>query len=332
MKRTLALITPVLLVSALLAQTPHYRQTATFTVGGQGGWDYVTYDPVQNRLFIAHNDAVLVVDASSGKELGRIPANGAHGVALVQDENRGYSSNGRAGNVTAFDLKTLKTIGDIKAGENPDAIIYDPHSRRVVVMNGRSHDLMAIDPKTSKVVADVTLGGKLEFAAADAHRLYVNVEDKNELAAVNSTSWKEEQRWKLADCEDPGGLALDLQSHRLFAACGNRRMLVVNSDDGKVVATLPTGEGTDAAAFDPELKLAFASNGEGTLTVIKESGVNKYQVVENVKTQRGARTMALDPKSHRVFLVTADLGEPAPGQRRPTINPGTFRVLVYSPE
>ena len=331
MRPLTALLISLLFASASLAQNPLYRRVATFKFGGEGGWDYVTYDPAKNRVFIAHNNEVCAVDAASGKRLGSIPAEGAHGIALDGRENRGFISNGRAGTVTAFDLATLKPAATIKAGQNPDAIIYDPHSDHVIVMNGRSHDLMAIDPQSLKVVASVPLGGKLEFAAADASRIYVNVEDKSEIAAVNSKSWKEEQRWKLEGCEDPSGLAIDESAHRLFTVCGNSRMLVLDASNGRPVATLPTGDGTDAAAFDPELKLAFASNGEGTLTVVKAGGADTYRVLENDKTEPGARTMALDPKSHRVFLVTADEGPPPPGQRWPSVKPGSFRMLVYAP-
>ena len=327
------LIALLLLASSAWAgqAPPKYRQAAAYTLGGEGGWDYVTYDPAGNRLFVAHGKEVLVVDAASGKKLGEVPADGAHGVALVPSANRGFSTNGRAGTVTVFDLKTLKPIQDIKVGENPDAIIYDPHSRRVVVMNGRSKDVMAIDPQAMKVVGTVPLGGKLEFAAAGKDHVYVNVEDTGEIADVDSRTWKLVQRWKLADCEEPTGLDIDTKRHVLFAVCGNKRLEVVDERTGKLVATVATGDGTDAVAYDPGLKLAFASNGEGTLSVIRETKDGKYELLENVATQRGARTMALDPKTHTIFLPTAELGPPAAGQRRPTIKPGTFMVLVYRP-
>lgn len=326
----LALLLPVA-VPAAAGEAPLYQQVAKFTLGGEGGWDYVVYDPAGDRLFIAHNKAVMVVAAADGKLLGEIPADGAHGTALVPEKNRGFSTNGRAGTVTVFDLTTLKPIDSIKAGENPDAIIYDPNSKRVIVMNGRSKELMAIDPDSLKVVATVPLGGKLEFAAAEKGHIYVNVEDTGEIASVDSKSWKVEQRWKLEGCEEPGGLALDAHSHHLFSACGNSLMFVVDTRNGQVVAKLPTGAGTDAAVFDPDRKLAFASNGEGTLTVVRQTKEGKYEVAENDSTQRGARTMALDPRSHKIFLVTAELGPPAEGQRRPTVKPGTFMLLVYAP-
>jgi DNA-binding beta-propeller fold protein YncE len=329
----IAVAVVVLAVSLCTAQTgaPHYQQVAKYTLGGEGFWDYLLYDPNGNRVFIAHNDAILVMDASTGKQTGSIPATGAHGIALVPDKQLGFSTNGRAGTVTVFDTQTLKPKTDIKAGENPDAIIYDPHSKHVIVMNGRSKELMAIDPESLKVVATVPLGGKLEFAAADDGHVYVNVEDMGEIAVVDSKTWKSTQRWKLTDCEEPSGLAIDTSTHHLFSVCGNKKMVVLDTHSGKIVSTVPTGGGTDAAGFDPGLKLAFASNGEGTLTVVRQGKDGKYEVAENVQTQRGARTMTLDPKTHRIFLATAELGPPAEGQRRPSIKPGTFTVLVYAP-
>ena len=332
MFRTRTLVLAALFFTAsAVAQTPppSFHEVNRFVLGGEGGWDYILYDPDGDRLFIAHNSRILVVDASSGKQIGEIPATGAHGVALVPEKNLGFSTNGRAGTVTAFDLKTLKPVAEIKAGENPDAIIYDPHSKHVLVMNGRSKDLMAIDPAQLKVVATVPLGGKLEFAATDATHVYVNVEDTGEIAAVETKTWKPTQRWKLPDCEEPSGLAIDSATGHLFTVCGNSKMLVVDSKDGKILATVLTGDGTDAAAFDPALKLAFASNGDGTLSVVQTSG--GYKLLENVKTQRGARTMALDPKTHRIFLITAEFGPQAAGEQRPSIKPGTFVVLVFSP-
>ncbi|MDP9262860.1 MAG: YncE family protein [Acidobacteriota bacterium] len=330
----LACIATLLLaaVAAAGAEAPQYHQVAKFTLGGEGGWDYVVYDPAGDRLFISHNKAVMVVAAADGKVLGEIPADGAHGTALVPDKKRGFLTNGRAGTVTVFDLTTLKPVESIKAGVNPDAIIYDPDSKRVIVMNGRSKDLMVIDPDSLKVVATIPLGGKLEFAAAEPGHIYVNVEDTGEIVSVDSKTWKLDQRWKLAGCEEPSGLALDAHTHHLFSVCGNSKMLVVDTRSGKVVAEVPTGAGTDAAAFDPDQKLAFSSNGEGTLTVVREAKGGKYEVVENDPTQRGARTMALDPRSHKIFTVTAELGPPAEGQRRPSVKPGTFTLLVYAPK
>lgn len=318
-----------LLMSALAFGQNIYKQVGSYTLPGEGGWDYLTYDTIANRIFIAHSSSILVVDPE-GKQLGEIPATGAHGIALVQDKTLGFSSNGRAGTVTVFDLKTLKPIQDIKAGENPDAIIYDPHSKHVIVMNGRSKDLMAIDPESKKVDATVPLGGKLEFAAAAPGKVYVNVEDTSEIAVVDTKTWKNIDRWKLADCEEPSGLAINEKNDTLFTVCGNAKMLVIDAKSGKVRATVKTGEGTDAAAYDPATGYAFASNGEGTLTIVKKSG-DTYTVAENLPTQKTARTMALDPNSHKIFTVAAEFGPAPAGQRRGTMKPGTFKLLVFAP-
>ncbi len=324
----------LLLVGAASGQAaPHlYKQVDKFQVGGEGGWDYITFDPGSNRLFVAHGMEIAVLDAVSGKKTGSIPANGAHGIAIVEDKKLGFSTNGRSGTVTVFDLNTLQPKLEIKAGDNPDAIIYDRYSKRVLVMNGRSKDLMAIDPDALKIVATIPLGGKLEFAAADSTHVYVNVENTGELAVVDSRSWKPDQRWKLPGCEEPSGLALDEKSNHLFTVCGNKKMMVVDTTTGQIVSTLATGEGTDGAAFDAELGHALASNGgDGTLTVVKADKHGKYSVVENVPTQRGARTIGIDPQSHRVYLPTAEFGPPEQGQKRPSVKPSSFVILVYAP-
>ncbi|HEY6185634.1 MAG TPA: YncE family protein [Terriglobales bacterium] len=317
---------------AIAQSAPHlYKQVAKFEVGGDGGWDYINFDASSNRLFVGHSMEITVVDAASGKKIGSIPANGAHGAIAIPEKNLGFSTNGRAGTVTVFDLKTLQPKQDIKAGENPDAIIYDQYSKKVIVMNGRSKDVMVIDPDSLKVVATVPLGGKLEAATSDPAHIYVNVEDTGEIASVNSKTWKEDHRWKLTGCEEPSGMGIDEKKHRLFSVCGNKKMVVLDSTSGQILAMLETGAGTDGGGFDPDLGYAFASNGaDGSLTVVK-SDKDKYAVAENVPTQRGARTMAVDPNSHRVFLPTAEFGPPAEGQSRPSIKPGSFVILVYAP-
>ncbi len=334
MKKLVVCLIFVLGVATLLAsaQNAPYKQVDKFVIGGEGGWDYITYDPASNRLFIGHNSAIYVVDAATGKKLGEVPANGAHGAAIIPDKGLGFSSNGRAGTVTVFDLKTLAPKTEIKVGDNPDAIIYDNYSKKILVMNGRSKDLMAIDPDSLKVVATVPLGGKLEAAATDPGHVYVNVEDTGEIAVVDSKTWKPTQRWKLEGCEEPSGLAMDEKKGHLFSVCGNSKMMVVDAKSGKTLAVLPTGNGTDGAAFDPDLGFALSSNGaDGTMTVVREGKDAKYGVLGNVQTQRGARTITVDTKSHRVYLPTAEFGPPAEGQRRPSIKPGTFMVLVYAP-
>jgi len=333
MKKFAALFVLMLMFTVSFAQSaaPHYKQVAKYTPGGDGFWDLLTYDPATSRLFIAHGDIITVIDTNTGKSAGTVPAAGAHGIAVIPEKHLGFSTNGRTGTVTVFDTQTLQTKTDIKAGENPDAILYDEHSKQIVVMNGRSKDLTVIDPATNKVVATVPVGGKPELAASDARRVYVNIEDTGEIVSVDPTNWKIEKRWKLDGCEEPSGLAIDESSHHLFAACGNKKMVVVDNQTGKIVGTVATGGGTDGAGYDPGLKLAFAPNGEGSLSIVRDGGNGKYEV-DNVTTQRGARTMTVDPKSHRVFLPTAELGPPAEGQRRPSIKPGSFIVLVYAPE
>ena len=238
-------------------------------------------------------------------------------------------------NVTIFDLKTLKVLGQVKTGMNPDAIIYDPASRRVFAFNGRSADATAIDAASGTVAGTIALGGKPEFAAADGKGMvYVNIEDKNEVVAIDSKNLTAKAHWPLAPGEEPSGMAMDRKTRRLFIGCGNKKMIVMNADDGRVVADLPIGDGVDATAFDPDTKMAFSSNGEGTLTVVHEDSADKYSVVENAATQRGARTMALDPKTHTVYVATAQFGPPpaATPERphpRPSIVPGSFVILVY---
>jgi hypothetical protein len=319
-------------VAAGQASGPHYQQVAKYTIGGDGFWDLLTYDSGTNRVFIAHNAVIVAVDVATGKQVGTVPANGAHGIAVIPEQHLGFSTNGQAGTVTVFDTQSLKPKADIKAGDGPDAIVYDDHSKRVIVGNGRSKDLTIIDPASLKAEATVPLNGKPELAAADKANVYVNLEDTSEIAVVDAKTWKVTQRWKLEGCEEPTGLAIDESSARLFAACGNKQMAAIDTKTGKVVGTAPTGAGTDGAGFDPGLKVAFAPNGrDGTLTVVRQGQNGKLEVVENVPTQNGARTMTLDPKSHKVFLPTAEFGPPAEGQRRPSIKPGSFTLLVYAP-
>jgi YVTN family beta-propeller protein len=312
-----------------------YQLVKKILLGGEGGWDYLTFDPGSGRLFISRATHVTVLDAASGKVVGDIPDTaGVHGIALAPELGRGFTSNGRADTVTIFDLKTLATIGQVKTGQNPDAIVYDPASKRVFTMNGRSGDATAIDAATGKVEGTVPLGGKPEFAVTDGGgHIYINIEDKSELVALDSRKLEVGARWPLAPCERPTGLAMDREHQRLFSGCSNELMAVVDADSGKVIATLPIGSGVDATAFDPGLQYAYASNGQGTLTVVHEDSPGKFSVVENVATQRGARTMALDPDTHRVYLVTADFAPappPAPGQPRPrpAILPNTFVLMV----
>jgi len=325
--------------AALNAQTTSasgYHVTKKIKLGGEGGWDYLTFDAKGNRVFISRGTHVMVVDADTGAVVGDIPETaGVHGIALVQDMDKGYTSNGRASTVTVFDLKTLKVLKQIPVGKNPDAIIYDPASKRVFTMNGAGQDATAIDVKTDTVAGTVALDGKPEFAAADEKgHVFVNLEDKSVVVEMDSQKLSVMNRWPLAPGEEPSGMAIDTKHHRLFIGCGgNKLMAVVDSESGKVITTLPTGSGVDANGFDAGTGFAFSSNGDGTLTIVHEDSPDKFSVVDNVPTQRGARTMTVDTKTHRVFLVTADFGPqpPATPERprpRPSVVPGSFTLLV----
>src|SRR5713101_1747753 len=316
-----------------------YSVKSRKTLGGEGGWDYLAVDSDANRLYITRGTHLMVLDASALKVLGDIPnLNGIHGVTLVKDLGKGFISNGRDNSAVIFDLKTLKETGRVKTGTNPDAIIYEPSSKRVFTFNGRSHDATAIDAATGTVAGTIPLGGKPEFAVADDKGgLFVNLEDKSEVVSIDPKKLTVLNHWPLAPCEEPSGLAIDKKHHRLFAGCGNKVMAVVNADTGKVITTLPIGDGVDATGFDPGTGFAFSSNGggDGSLTVVHEDSPDQYSVVQNLTTQKGARTMALDAKTHTVYTVTVEYGPPpaaTPEQPRPrpTMVPNTFTVLVLS--
>jgi DNA-binding beta-propeller fold protein YncE len=327
----------ILSIAALApaAAGPGYHVTTTYTVGGEGWWDYLTADSDARRVYISRGTHVMVLDADSGKSVGDIPdTSGVHGIALVPELGRGFTSNGREGTVSIFDIKTLVPSEKVKVGENPDAILYDPATKRVFTFNGRSHDSSAIDAASGKVVGTIKLDGKPEFAVSDAKgEIFVNLEDKSELLAIDPNKLEVKARWPLAPCTGPSGLAMDRKNRRLFVGCDNKMMAVVDAGSGKVLATPAIGEGVDATVFDPETGLAFASCGEGVLTVVKEESPDKFTVAENVPTKRGARTLALDAKTHNIFVVTADFGaRPAatadnPHPRTPML-PDSFVVLV----
>ncbi len=328
-----------LLVFALSAAgAPSYKVLKTIPIPGSGGWDYLYADSPNRRLYVSHGTEVDVLNLDTGSIVGKIPnTNGVHGIAVADELNRGFISDGRDNQVTIFDLKTLSVISNVKAGTNPDGIVYDPYSKRVFAFNGRSHDMTAIDAETGQVAGTLALGGKPEFPATDGKGdVFVNIEDKSELVRFDPKALQIKNRWPLAPCESPSGLAIDTAHRRLFPVCENKIMAVVDADSGKVITTVPTGEGTDAAAFDPGVQLAFSSNGgDGTLTIIKQESADKYTVAQNVQTRRGARTMALDLKTHTVYLSDADFGErPTPSAAnphpRPQIVPGTFKLLVVA--
>ena len=317
------------------AADPGYHVIKTYKLGGEGGWDYLNLDSSSRRLYISRATHVMVIDADSGKPVGDIPDTpGVHGIALAPELGRGFISNGREGTVTIFDLESLKLITKVKAGDNPDAILYDPATKRVFTFNGKSHDSTAIDAAKGTVLGTIKLEGKPEFAVSDGKgEIFVNIEDKSQLDAIDPTKLEVKSRWPLAPCEEPSGLAMDRKNRRLFAGCDNKMMAVVDADTGKVLATPAIGDGVDATAFDEGTSLAFASCGEGVLTVVREESPAKFSVAENVKTQEGARTLALDAKTHQVFVVTAKFGPPpAPTSENPhprhSILPDSFVVLV----
>jgi DNA-binding beta-propeller fold protein YncE len=280
----------------------------------------------------------MVVDADTGAVVGDIPnTNGVHGIAVASEFDKGFISNGRDGTITIFDLKTLKTLGTAAAGKNPDAIIYDPVSKRVFSFNGTSKDATAVDAKSGEVAGTIALGGKPEAGVSDGKgHIFVNIEDTSEIVQFDANKLSVENRWKIAPGDGPSGLAMDQKTRRLFAVCGNKMMVVVNADNGQVVGNVPIGQGADGAAFDPETGFAFSTNGgDGTLTVVQEDSPSKFSVVENVPTLRRARTIALDPKTHQVYTITAEFGAaPAPTTEQPRprapMVPGSFTLLVLS--
>ena len=337
MRRFLSVGAFLLLVSTILSAGPSgYHVTKSIKLGGDGGWDYLTV--ADGRVYISRGTHVMVVDVDSGALVGDIPnTNGVHGIAIASDLDKGFISDGRDNNVTIFDVKTLKVLGTTPSGKNPDAIIYDPISKRIFAFNGSSKDVTAIDATTGKVAGTIALGGKPEFAVADEKgHVFVNIEDTSEIVQFNSEKLAVESRWKIAPGEEPSGLAMDRKHRRLFSVCSNKLMVVVNADNGKVITTLPTGAGTDAAGFDPETGFAFSSNGgDGTVTVAHEDAPDKYSLVENVPTLRRARTMALDAGTHKVYTVTAEFGQaPAPTTEQPRprapMVPGSFTLLILS--
>jgi len=320
-----------LLALNVAAQTTSgLRVTKTFHIASSGGWDYLAVSPVSNSLYVSHGTQVNILDKTSGDSIGVIPNTiGVHGIAFAPEFGKGFTSNGRLNNVTVFDIKTNNVLDSIKTGENPDAIMFDPFSKKIITCNGRSKDLTVIDPSNNSVVATIPLDGKPETAVSDAEgKIYVNIEDKSEISKVDMKTNKVETTWSISPGESPSGLAIDRKTHRLFAGCDNKMLVVVNADNGKVVAQLPIGDGCDGTGFDNDLKYAYASCGEGILTVIQEKSADKFTVIDNVQTKRSARTCVVDEKNHEVFLSAADLQPNTPAGTRPQMIPGTFQVLV----
>jgi DNA-binding beta-propeller fold protein YncE len=334
MKMGVVLRISVILMGTIAALTPlalaaDYKVVKTWRLGGDGGWDYLTAESDSHRLFIARATRVMVIDTESGKQVGEIADTpGVHGIAIDSEIGRGFTSNGRENTVSEFDLKSLAVEKKIKVGSGPDAILYDPFSKRVFTFNGKGDErsATAIDASKGEVVGKIELGGKPEFAASDNKgTVFVNIQDTSELVAFDPQKLTVKSRWKLTGCEEPTGLSIDRKNRRLFAGCGgNKKMMVVDADNGKILATPSIGEGCDATAFDAERGLTFASAGDGTITVIKEAAGDQFTVVETVTTQKSARTMALDAKTHQLFTVAANVG-PRPERK---VEPNSFVVLV----
>lgn len=330
---TLALILAV--PFAARAQEGPYKFSKEIPVGGDGGWDYLSVDAAAHRLYVSHATKVVVIDTQSGKVVGEIADTpGVHGFAVASDLGRGFASDGRENKASIVDLKTLKTIQKVETGENPDCILYEPVKHEVYTFNGRGKSATVFDANSGKVVATIPLEGKPEFAQADpkAGRIYVNIEDQNAIKVIDSAAHKVVDTWSIAPGESASGMAIDLATHRLFIGCDNKLMLMIDSTSGKVLYSVPIGEGVDSNWFDPGTKLAFSSNGgPGTVTIAREESPSTLKVIQTLKTRRGARTMALDPVTHTIYLSAADYEPQAPGSKeRPKMVPNTFRILVYT--
>jgi DNA-binding beta-propeller fold protein YncE len=309
-----------------------YRFLKEIPVGSEGGWDYLSVDTSGRRLFVSHATKVVVIDMDQDSIAGEISDTpGVHGIAIAHDLGRAFTSNGRENKASIVDLKTLKTLSRVDTGENPDAILFEPGQQEVYTFNGRSHSASVFPASSDKVTTTIPLSGKPEFAVADpkASRVYCNIEDKNEVAAIDTQAHKVVNTWPIAPGEEASGLAFDAEHHRLFLGCGNKLMVMMDSASGKVITQVPIGQGVDASAFDPGTQLVFCSTGEGTVTIAHEDSPDKLTVVQTLKTERGARTMTLDPQTHRIYLAAVKYEGPAEAGKRPKAVPNSFKVLVY---
>jgi DNA-binding beta-propeller fold protein YncE len=341
MKKVISILTGILLsLLGLNGQNAPtgYKIVQQIHLEGDGGWDYLNADDATGMLYVSHGKMVNVVDMKTDKSVATITdVNGVHGIAIALEFNKGFISNGADSNVTVFNLKDFKVIEKVPVtGRNPDAILYEPFTKSIITWNGRSSNATVIDAKTDKVIQTIALAGKPEAAVSDGKgKVYVNIEDKSEVSMINVKTWKVEQTWSISPGEEPSGLALDNVTHRLFSAT-DKLMVVLDAETGKVITTLPTGGRVDGAGFDPGLKRAYSSCGEGVLTVIQEENPNSFKVLANVPTQAGARTISVSAKTHRIYLPTAEFG-PTPEKTadnprpRPTVKPNTFTVLVLEP-
>ena len=324
---------PFFLCYTLLHAQQKLHRVAFFPIGGNGGWDYLTVEPQHQRLYVAHGTQVNVLDINTGDSVGVIPhTNGVHGIAFVPWSQKGFTSNGKLNNVTVFNANDLSVISEISVGENPDAIFYDDYSKCIITCNGKSQDVSFIDTRTLSVTHTIALGGKPETAVSDlSGKLFINLEDKNEVVVVDEKTFSVMARWNIKPGEAPTGLAIDTAAHQLFVGCGdNAQLMVLDTRDGHLITQLPIGDGCDGVAYDAVMKTIYASNGEGNLSVIRWTGDLKTSVQQTVATQKGARTLAVDKVSHKVYLPVAEYLPITEAERRPKIKPGSFGVLVYS--
>lgn len=336
MKKTLLLFAGMIFMTYftfLDAQTQKsaYRIAKTIQLTGDGGWDYLSVDEVNRQLFLSHGTQVNVVDLKTGEQVAVIPqTNGVHGIAIANDLNRAFISCGKDSSVSIVELNSFKLVARVMVtGKNPDAILYDRFSKKIFTFNGRSSNATVIDAITFKVIATIPLAGKPEFSQTDGKgKIYVNIEDKSTIAVINAVSLKVEKSWSIAPGEEPSGLALDNVNHRLFSVCRNKMMTISDVIAGKVITTVPIGDGCDGVAFDPITRRIFSSNGEGTMTVVQQVSANKYQVLESFTTQPGARTITVDKTTHHIYL---SVGEYLPGTGRRPVKPNSFKVLDIEP-
>jgi DNA-binding beta-propeller fold protein YncE len=321
--------TGFLALSALFAQSTQYKTTHTFALGGDGSWDYVVPDPPNHRVFIARQNRVMVIDENDGALLGEVTGiNGAHGTAIAQSSSHGFATSGNDQSVVMFDLNTFRQLARIPAAEDADAIVYDGPSNRVFTLNGDAHSSTVIDA-SGKLVTNIPLGGKPEYgASAGDGKLYANLTDTNEVVEIDTRSATVVRRWPTAPCKQPVSMAIDVKNRRLFSGCRSGVMAISDYPSAKIVATLPIGAGVDGAGYDPASANAFASNADGTLTVIHQDNPDQYHVIQTIRTPEGSRNMGLDPTNHRLFIASGKFGPAPEGSRRRPVLPGSFAVLV----
>jgi DNA-binding beta-propeller fold protein YncE len=328
--RPIALFLAAATLTSLLAQSPSYRVTHTYPLGGDGAWDYIVPDPANHRLFIARQNRVMVINEDTGALLGEVTGiNGAHGTAVAEATGHGFATAGDDKSVLMFDLKTFKVLGRIPAAEDADAILYDGASNRVFTLNGDAHSSTVIDPRAGTLITNIPLGGKPEYgASAGDGKVYANLTDTGEVVEIDAKTATVSRRWPTAPCKQPVAMAIDTAHHRLFSGCRSGVLAISDYQAGKVVTTVPIGAGVDGAGFDPASGDVFASNADGTLTVIHQDAADKYHVVENVQTPQGSRNMGLDPSNHRVFVASAKFGPVPAGGRRGPVLTGSFALMV----